>query len=66
MGRPKTDAATYKNLQLRIPDDLLAFLHELAAEERRSLNAQILRLIEDRRNSPGRKRDYAYSHATDH
>jgi len=48
MARTKIDAATYKNLMLRIPTDLLESFKALAAEERRSLNAQLLCMIEDR------------------
>ena len=65
MGRPTrtTELAPYKNLMLRIPTELLEPFKALAAEERRSLNAQILRLIEDRLDQAAAtpKREHAYS-----
>lgn len=47
MGRPKTEAATYKSLMVRIPTELLEPFKARAAEERRSLNAQLLCVIEE-------------------
>jgi hypothetical protein len=57
MGRPKTEAATYKSLMVRIPTDLLESFKALAAEQRRSLNAQLLCLIEDRVHETEEKHD---------
>jgi hypothetical protein len=45
MARPKTKAAGYTNLQLRLPDELLHQCREAAEEEDRSVNAQILQFI---------------------
>lgn len=57
MSRPKTDVATYKSLMVRIPTDLLESFKALAAEQRRSLNAQLLCLIEDRVHETEEKHD---------
>ena len=65
MGRPKTEAATYKNLMVRIPTELLEPFKARAAEERRSLNAQLLCVIEEWLQDAAHKREHAYSHATD-
>lgn len=46
MGRPKTEAATYKSLMLRLPTDMLEACKVRATEKRRSLNAQLLCVIE--------------------
>jgi hypothetical protein len=60
MARTKTDAAPYKNLMLRIPTDLLESFKALAAEQRRSLNAQLLCLIEDRVQGTEDKKTHVY------
>jgi hypothetical protein len=46
MARPKTDAATYKSLMLRLPAELLDAYRGWATAEHRSLNAQILWVLE--------------------
>lgn len=47
MGRPITEAATYRSLMLRLPDDMLQACKRAAAKERRSLNAQLLCVIDE-------------------
>lgn len=47
MSRPKTVAATYKSLMLRLPTAMLEACKERAAAERRSLNAQLLWVIDE-------------------
>ncbi len=47
MARPKTTAATYKSLMLRLPEPMLEACKSRAEKERRSLNAQLLCVIED-------------------
>jgi hypothetical protein len=41
--------ADMKQLGLRLPDDLHAWLAELAGREHRSLNAQVIVILEQRR-----------------
>jgi hypothetical protein len=46
MGRPKTEAADYKNLLLRLPEDILEQCKARAKKDHRSLNAQVLAMLE--------------------
>lgn len=61
MGRPKTEAATYKSLMLRLPTEVLEACKVRATYEHRSLNAQLLSVIEDWLEEPMPKRKHAYS-----
>lgn len=59
MTVPRDDSypAAMKRFDLRLPDDLHERLAVLAERERRSIHAQILRLIEeglDRAETPGK------------
>lgn len=63
MGRPKTEAATYKSLMLRLPIDMLEACKVRAAANRRSLNAQLLSVIEDWLEKPVPKRKHVYHSA---
>ena len=65
MGRPKTEAATYKSLMLRLPIDMLEACKVRAAANRRSLNAQLLSVIEDWLEKPIPKRKHAYRTSTE-
>lgn len=47
MPRPKTEAADYKKLMLRLPVNVHAACEQRATVNRRSLNAQILFMLED-------------------
>jgi plasmid stability protein len=47
MGRPKTEAATYTSMMVRLPKDMLEKFRVRATKERRSLNAQFLCVLED-------------------
>jgi hypothetical protein len=47
MGRPKTEAADYKSHLLRLPETMLEACKARANKERRSLNAQLLTMIDD-------------------
>lgn len=47
MGRPKTEAATFKTLMLRLPTETLEACKDRATAQRRSMNAQLLCVIED-------------------
>jgi hypothetical protein len=47
MPRPKTDVATYKKLMLRLPENMLVAFQDHARENRRSMNAQILWVLEE-------------------
>lgn len=61
MGRPKTEAATYKSLMLRLPTDMLEACKSRATEKRRSLNAQLLCVIDEWLHDTAQKRDHAFS-----
>jgi hypothetical protein len=63
MARPKTEAADYTKLMLRLPKDVASACRDMAEENNRSLNAEILhtllqRLIQEKRidapHRPGR------------
>jgi hypothetical protein len=45
MSRPKTEAALYKKLMLRLPVDVLQACRTVAEKNCRSLNAQILYVL---------------------
>jgi hypothetical protein len=47
MPRPRTEAAMYKKIVLRIPEDLLQEAQMLALQEDRSVNAQLVHLIRE-------------------
>lgn len=47
MPRPKTEAAEYRKLMLRVPETVHEACSRLAEKNRRSLNAQILYMLED-------------------
>lgn len=47
MSRPRTDAADYKNLTLRLPVNTLEAFQKYAVKAKRSLNAQILYVLEE-------------------
>jgi hypothetical protein len=63
MGRPKTEAATYKSLMLRLPTDMLEACKERATEKRRSLNAQLLWVIDEWLHETTEKKVYALTSA---
>ena len=46
MARPKTEAATYDSVFLRLPGPLLATIKAQAAEGRRPINTQVIMLLE--------------------
>ncbi len=46
MARPKTEAADYKSLMLRLPEPMLKACKAQATQQRRSLNAQLLCVID--------------------
>lgn len=46
MARPRTLVADYKKLMLRLPADVLEACRQTAEEENRSMNAQILHMVE--------------------
>lgn len=46
MSRPKTEAATFKKLMLRLPVHVLEACKAKAEKEHRSVNAQILHELE--------------------
>ena len=64
MGRPKTEAATYKSLMLRLPTEVLEACKVRATIAHRSLNAQLLSVIEDWLEEPMPKRKHVYTSAT--
>lgn len=45
-GRKPTEAATYHKHMLRMPPELVEDIRELANEEMRSMNAQLVKLLE--------------------
>jgi hypothetical protein len=45
-GRPKTDAADYKVVHVRMPPDMVQKLHERAARSGRPINTELLRIID--------------------
>jgi hypothetical protein len=45
MGRPLTEAAHYRKILLRIPNELLTLAKARALAEDRSLNAQLVQFI---------------------
>jgi hypothetical protein len=47
MPRPRTDAAGYRKIMLRIPGAALEAAREIAVKEHRSLNAQLVYAIEE-------------------
>jgi hypothetical protein len=47
MPREKTAAADYKKLMLRLPEELLEACQRSALANRRSMNAQILYVLEE-------------------
>ena len=47
MPRPRTDAAGYRKIMLRIPEAALTTAREIADREHRSLNAQLVTAIEE-------------------
>lgn len=61
MGRPKTEAATYKSLMLRLPTDMLEACKVQATAKRRSLNAQLLCVIDEWLHETTQKREHAFS-----
>jgi len=61
MGRPKTEAASYKSLMLRLPTDMLEACKTRATEKRRSLNAQLLCVIDEWLHETQPKREHAFS-----
>jgi hypothetical protein len=61
MGRPLTEAATYRGLMIRLPDATLQACKREAAKERRSLNAQLLCVIDEWLQEKAQKRDHAFS-----
>jgi hypothetical protein len=61
MGRPITEAATYRGLMIRLPDATLQACKREAAKERRSLNAQLLCVIDEWLHETEQKRDHAFS-----
>ncbi len=42
MARPKTEAADYKSITWRLPNDVLQDLREAASEETRPINSQLI------------------------
>ena len=63
MGRPLTEAATYRSLMLRLPDSMLQACKRQAAQERRSLNAQLLYVIDEWLHETEHKKEPAFSGA---
>jgi len=61
MGRPLTQAATYKHLMLRLPLPILEACRAGAERERRSLNAQILWVLEEWLQDTAERKDTAFS-----
>lgn len=61
MGRPKTEAATYKTLMVRLPAEILEAFKVGAAQERRSLNAQLVCVMEEWVQDREQKREHAFS-----
>lgn len=59
MPRPKTEAASYKSLMLRLPTEVLEACKARAAQQRRSLNAQLLWMLEHGLKEP----EETHSHA---
>jgi hypothetical protein len=47
MSRPRTDAADYQAISLRFPKELYTYFQERAKQSRRSLNAELLLMIEE-------------------
>ncbi len=47
MARPQTEAAKYKAITWRIPEEVLGGLRAVAKEERRPLNTQLILYIEE-------------------
>lgn len=45
MPRAKTSVADYKKLMLRLPADVLEACHQIAQNNHRSMNAQILHFL---------------------
>jgi hypothetical protein len=64
MARPKTEAATYKSLMLRLPADMLEACKVRATEKRRSLNAQLLCVIDEWLHTSEEKPTHAFTHAS--
>lgn len=47
MPRPKTEAAEYKKLMLRLPASILDACSSIALRDHRSMNSQILYVLEE-------------------
>lgn len=47
MARPKTEVSDYKGLMVRLPESTLEAFKALAKKQRRSLNAQLVWVIEE-------------------
>jgi hypothetical protein len=59
MARQKTEVSTYKNLLLRLPEEMLEACRASAKKERRSLNAQLLILLEHSLEKPQERAQHA-------
>jgi hypothetical protein len=58
MPRPKTEAGDYKGLMLRLPEPMLRACKARAEQQRRSLNAQLLCVIDEWLREPEENRSH--------
>jgi hypothetical protein len=56
-----TEAATYRELMIRLPDEMLQACKREATKKRRSLNAQLLCVIDEWLHETEQKREHAFS-----
>lgn len=65
MSRPKTEAATYKSLMLRLPERLLEDCKAHATRKHRSLNGQILQFLEICLSESAKHDEQSFTHLKD-
>lgn len=63
MARPRTEAADYKSLLVRMPEEMLEAFKHKTTQKRRSLNAQMLCLIENWLQTEEEKQPHAVTRA---
>ena len=61
MARPKTEAATYTGIMVRLPKPMLEAFKARATKERRSLNAQFLCVLEEWLQEPHEHKEHDFS-----
>ena len=64
MARPKSEAAVYGAVYLRLPAPLLETIRDLAYDERRPINTQIMILLERALEQQEKARQPATSQAS--